>query len=80
MYVYFMTRVISLSDEAYDELKKRKEAGDSFSDVVIKITKGERKPLTAFFGKWPGTKKELDRIEAELAAEKKKAKTRDVAF
>lgn len=74
-----MTRVISLSDEAYDELKKLKKEGESFSDVVIKITVTEKKPLTDFFGKWP-VKGELDRIEKELKQERKKARMRSVGF
>lgn len=74
-----MTRVISLSDEAYEELRKLKRGGESFSDVVIKITKKERKPLTSFFGAWPD-KKEVDRIEKELEKERKRAKIRDVEF
>ncbi len=80
MHVYMhMTRVISLSDEAYDELKKLKKEGDSFSDVVLKVTRKEKKPLTEFFGKWPEPK-ELNRIEKELEEERKRAKTRDVEF
>lgn len=74
-----MTRVISLSDEAYNELKKLKKEGESFSEVVIKITGREKKPLTDFFGKWPEPK-ELDMIEKELEKERKKAKMRDVEF
>ncbi len=79
MHIYIMTRVISLSDVAYDELKKLKKEGESFSDVVIKITVMEKKPLTDFFGKWP-VKGELDRIEKELEREKKKSKMRNVDF
>ncbi len=37
MHVY-MTRVISLSDEAYEELKKLK-AGRSFSEIVLRIAR-----------------------------------------
>ncbi|MBI2970962.1 MAG: antitoxin VapB family protein [Candidatus Aenigmarchaeota archaeon] len=74
-----MTRVISLSDNAYEELKRLKKGGESFSDVIIKITAKERKPLTAFFGKWPDPK-ELNRIEKDLDKERKKAKLRDVEF
>ncbi len=74
-----MTRVISLSDEAYDELKKLKKEGESFSDVVIKMTVTEKKPLTDFFGKWP-VKGELDRIEKELKQERKKARMRSAGF
>lgn len=80
MHAYiFMTRVISLSDEAYNELKKFKKGGESFSDVVINITGKKKKPLMAFFGKWPEPK-ELDRIEKELVGERKKAKMRGVEF
>jgi len=74
-----MTRVISLSDEAYEELRKLKKDRESFSDVVIKITSKEKKPLTDFFGKWPEPK-ELNRIEKELETERKKAKMRAVDF
>ena len=38
-----------------------------------------KKPLTDFFGRWPEPK-ELNRIEKELVAERKKAKMRDVEF
>ncbi len=43
MHAYMhMTRVISISDEAYDRLKKRKNGG-SFSEAIIGLTGGERK-------------------------------------
>lgn len=79
MHIYIMTRVISLSDEAYEELKRLKKEGESFSDVVIKIAVREKKPLTDFFGKWP-VKGELNKIEKELVRERKKAMMRDVDF
>jgi len=70
-----------LSDEAYNELKKLKDGNESFSDVVIKITREERKKnLMKFFGAWPGPKKELDKIEKIIYEDRKKAKTRDVKF
>lgn len=74
-----MTKVISLSDEAYDELKRLKKEGESFSEVVMKIARKERKPLSAFLGRWP-VPGELDRIEKELKKERKNAKMRDVEF
>ena len=74
-----MTKVISLSDDAYNELKKLKKENESFSNVVMNMAKRERKPLSAFLGKWPDPK-ELDRIKKELEKERKRAKTRDVEF
>lgn len=72
-----MTRVISLSDKAYNELKSLKKDGESFSEVVIKITSREKKPLKDFFGKWP-VPRELNKIEKELERERKRAKMRNV--
>ncbi len=75
-----MTKVISLSDEAYQELEKLKEKGESFSDVVVKLSKKEKKPLSYFFGKWPGPKEELDQLEKDINEMRKKTKMRDVEF
>lgn len=50
-----MTKVISLSEEAYKKLKRLKRRGESFSDVVMKITKNaESKSLLEFAGTWSG--------------------------
>ena len=75
-----MTKVISLSDDAYEDLSKLKKEGESFSDVVIRLSKKEKKPLIEFFGKWAGPKEELDQIEKEIYETRKKAKMRDVEF
>lgn len=40
----YMTRVISISDEAYDRLKAVKN-GRSFSETIIGLTGGEKKDL-----------------------------------
>ena len=75
-----MTKVISLSDDAYAELKKLKEEGESFSDVVLGLTKKEKKPLSYFFGKWSGPKEELDAMLKDIEETRKKTKMRDVEF
>ncbi|MBI2672192.1 antitoxin VapB family protein [Candidatus Woesearchaeota archaeon] len=50
-----MTKVISLSNEAYERIKSVKRSGESFSDVIIKlIGKTKKKPLSDFLGKWSG--------------------------
>ncbi len=79
-----MVKVISLSEVAYKELKEKKEKEESFSDVVIKLIHSEKtkkkKTIMDFFGKWPGDKKELDKIQKMISEDRKKAKTREVKF
>ncbi|MFA4819377.1 MAG: antitoxin VapB family protein [Candidatus Aenigmatarchaeota archaeon] len=74
-----MTKVISLSDDAYAELGKLKKEGDSFSDVVLELTKKEKKPLSYFFGKW-SDKESLDWLEKSIEKTRKETKMRDVEF
>ena len=73
-----MTKVVSLSDDAYKELEKLKKDGDSFSDVVLELTKKEKKPLSHFFGKWSGPKEEIDAMLKDIEETRKKTKMRDV--
>ncbi len=76
-----MTRVISLSDEAYASLKSLKGEGESFSEVVNKLSdNAKKKSLLDLAGKWPGGKEELDRIEKIIYADRKKFKLRKVDF
>lgn len=44
------TKTVSLDEEAYKLLKKKKEKGESFSDVVKKMTK--EKSLLELAGMW----------------------------
>lgn len=76
-YIYaYMTKVISLSDDAYESLKSMKNEGESFSEVVRRIA---HKSVFDFFGKWPD-KKELSKISKELKKERESFKTREVKF
>lgn len=76
-----MTRVISLSDEAYGNLKRLKDGDDSFSDVVNRLASGARKKsLLELAGKWSGGREETDKIFKEIYSDRKKFKTRDVNF
>jgi len=77
IYTYKMTKVISLSDNAYAELAALKKPGDSFSDVVGRIAKSEKKRnILDFFGKWPGSKSELNKISSELKKERENFRLR----
>ncbi len=81
MHTYTMTKIVSLSNIAYNELKLLKRSGDSFSDVVIKLVdKTKKKSLLDFFGKWPGDEKEIKEIKKKLEQERKNFKTREVTF
>jgi len=76
-YIYaYMTKVISLSDDAYESLKSMKNKGESFSEVVRRIA---HKGILDFFGAWPD-KKELSKISKELKKERESFKTREVKF
>ena len=76
-----MTKIISITDEAYDTLKGLKIEDESFTKVILRIGQHtEKRSLLDFFGKWPGDKKELDKIQKELAKERHAFKTREVVF
>jgi predicted CopG family antitoxin len=76
-----MTRVISISDDAYDSLAQLKKNKDSFSKVILRLTKNAKKvSLLEFAGKWKGDKKETDKILRDLVQERGKAKLRKVGI
>lgn len=79
IYVYGMSKLVNLSDYAYDELKQRKLPGESFSDVVNRLVE-KKKPLLEFLGKWPGSSEEIDKIKSQLEKERKDFSTREVKF
>ena len=45
-----MTKVISVSDEAYDRLKREKRENDSFSKAIIRLTEpaGKKNDILTF--------------------------------
>ncbi len=70
------TKVISLSNEAYGELKKRKAAGESFSDVVLKIVKGKRsESIMELAGTWAGG--DADEVIMRLSKQRSATKPRE---
>lgn len=76
-----MTKVISLSNQAYDEMKGLKEEGESFSDVVLRLAARDRKrSILEFAGAWPGSREEAGRIAKEIAKQRASIKTREAKF
>lgn len=59
------TKTISIMDEAYESLKKEKEADESFSDVILRLTK-KRGKIKDCFGKWKISDKEVREFTNEL--------------
>lgn len=65
----YMTRVVSLSDEAYEELSRLKEQM-SFSEIVIELVKERKKDaLLALAGSW--SKKDGEKIKRRIYEERK---------
>ncbi len=69
-----MTRIISISDEAYDELKKLKN-GLSFTQAILTLTKMKKKEnIMKFAGML--TKEEGDKILKEIRKGRKEISRR----
>lgn len=66
------TKNISLSEDAYEKLEKLKEEGESFSDVVRKISESYSN-ITKFSGTFP----EIAEVKDQLEKERKDFTTRD---
>lgn len=71
-----MVHQVSLSDEAYEKLKKAKKDSESFSDVVLREVKTPTGDLDRFFGTWRGA--EYTSIKSKLLADRKRSRSRDV--
>ena len=72
-----MTKVISLSNEAYQTLKDSKKPGESFSDVVLRVLKPKKKKsLLEFSGKWVGG--DADEVLAEIMKDRERSASRKV--
>jgi len=76
---FFMTKVISLSNEAYQTLKKSKRSGESFSDVVLRIAKKKKKKsLLEFSGKWVGD--DIDEVFKQVMKDREQTTSRQANF
>jgi predicted CopG family antitoxin len=74
-----VTKVISLSEKAYETLKGMKKPGESFSDVVLRVSKREhKKSLLDFAGTWKGD--DIDKVFAIVLKEREQVKSREIKF
>ncbi|MDD9954136.1 MAG: antitoxin [Candidatus Woesearchaeota archaeon] len=71
-----MTKIISISDDAYDGLAKMKEGKDSFTKVILRLLETKRKRnILDFAGIWEGDK-ESEKIFTNVLAERKRYRGR----
>jgi predicted CopG family antitoxin len=72
-----MTKVISLSEKAYETLKGMKKPGESFSDVVLRVAQPKKKKsLMEFAGTWVGN--DADEVLAQIMKDREQAHSRQV--
>jgi predicted CopG family antitoxin len=60
------TKTISIKEEAYEALLREKVDKESFTDIILRITKKSGK-IADCFGTWKMTDEEEKAISAELA-------------
>lgn len=65
-----MTKQVQLSDDAYERLRARKRAGESFSDVVRRLTPPGSILVLATLGDLlsPAERREQERLRAAMKA------------
>ncbi len=56
-------KTISLSDEAYIALKRKKQKGESFNDLILRLTtEPDQKDILSLAGSWKGSTEESEKI------------------
>ena len=60
------TKTISITQKAYEALRREKKTKESFTDTILRITKKSGK-LTDCFGTWKMTDEEEETIRNELS-------------
>jgi len=50
---YMVTKTINIKESAYQALKSMKREGESFSDVIIRLSRGEQKSVVDFVRSLP---------------------------
>lgn len=75
-YAYGMVKVISLSEEAYRELRKKKSRSESFSDAILRMLHGRKRSVAELGGCWVG--EDLDAVEEALKRERHSVVSREL--
>ena len=76
--MHTLTKVVSLSEAAYNALKKRKGKAESFSDIVLRLTSERSGSILEFAGSWVGG--DADTIAQQMAREREANMAREHRF
>lgn len=68
---------LTITEDAYDTLKRMKYGEESFSEVILRIGKGNASVLDKYFGALQGTEKDTENWKRRIREERKKA---DIEF
>ncbi len=76
-----VTKTINIRESAYNALKAQKRAGESYSDVILRIIEGEEKGVCEFLETVdPDVRKEIARSVRLAKSELDRASPRKVSF
>ncbi len=73
-----MVRQVSLSEEAYERLKRGKKESESFSDVILRTVSSPSGNLDRFVGVWKG--EDSSKIKTKIVADRRVSRSRQVRF
>lgn len=72
-----MTRVVSISDDAYAALERIKAPNDSFSDIILKLAEKERMAqLQSLMGTWKLTDAEAEALVKGIYERRRQSRPR----
>lgn len=74
-------KTVSLSDEAYEALKKIKREDESFNDLILRlVSEQEQKDILSLAGTWRGSDEETKKILETIYENRKQTKTERFNF
>ena len=74
-------KTVSLSDEAYNALKRKKKRGESFNDLVLRlVSEPDQKDILSLAGTWEGSDEETQEIMNLIYENRKNARSSRLNF
>ncbi|KKM80788.1 hypothetical protein LCGC14_1336380 [marine sediment metagenome] len=74
-------KTISISDDAYNSLKRRKKKGESFNELILRlVSEPNQKEIESLAGSWKGSIEESKKILNLIYENRENSKYRRVNF